>query len=378
MELLKQLHCLWCSQRRNRIYHRRQIRQSTTFRFFCPFRCITVAVEHDSLMINCIFFDQIMYCHIKIFGSFQTITCFFERFCCNRIKYNVTFRNRISGSYHTEFKFVSGKRKRWSTVTVCRIFHEIRKSLNTCLQKAAFLTVRSRSGADQLIKHISELFSKEYGNNSRRSFVSAKSLVISNICRRFAQKVGMCIYCFEDTGQNQKELYILMRCLPRIQKIDSVICSQWPVVVFTGAIYACKWFLMKQATHTMAAGYFLQDAHHDLIMICCNIYRCIDRCQFMLCRCNFIMLCLCCHTKFPAFFIYFLHISRNSLTDSSKIMIIHLLTFRRHRTKQSSSCICKIFSLQPFFFIYKKIFLFSTNRWCYLLWSCIAKKAKKT
>ena len=188
----------------------------------------------------------------------------------------------------------------------------------------------------------------------------------------------MCIYCFEDTGQNQKELYILMRCLPRIQKIDSVICSQWPVVVFTGAIYTRKRFLMKQTAHAMAACYFFKNTHHDLVMICSNIDRCIDRRKFMLCRSNFIMLCLGCYSKFPALFIYFFHICGNSLTDSSKIMIIHLLTFRRHRTKQSSSCICKIFSLQPFFFIYKKIFLFSTNRWCYLLWSCIAKKAKKT
>ena len=41
-------------------------------------------------------------------------------------------------------------------------------------------------------------------------------------------------------------------------------------------------------------------------------------------------------------------------------MVVQLLSFRRHCTKQSSSCICKIFSLQPFFFIYKKIFLFGT------------------
>ena len=32
------------------------------------------------------------------------------------------------------------------------------------------------------------------------------------ICRRFTQKICMFIYCFQDTGEDQKELNIFMRC----------------------------------------------------------------------------------------------------------------------------------------------------------------------
>ncbi len=45
-----------------------------------------------------------------------------------------------------------------------------------------------------------------------------------------------------------------------------------------------------------------------------------------------------------------LHLScmRNSLTDSSEVMVIHLLSFRRHSSKKSSACINQVFSLKPF------------------------------
>ena len=124
---------------------------------------------------------------------------------------------------------------------------------------------------------------------------------------------------------------------------------------------------MKQTAHTMTAGYFLKDTHHDLVMVCRNVCRCIDRCQLMLCRCNLIVLCLGCHSQLPAFFINLFHIGRNSLADCSKIVIIHLLTLWRHCTKQSPSCICKVFSLKPFFFINKEILLLRTYRRSYFL-----------
>ena len=63
--------------------------------------------------------------------------------------------------------------------------------------------------------------------------MAAKSLIISHICRRFTQKICMFIYCFQDTGEDQKELNIFMRCFARIQKIDSVICGKRPCLLYT-------------------------------------------------------------------------------------------------------------------------------------------------
>ena len=56
--------------------------------------------------------------------------------------------------------------------------------------------------------------------------MTAKALVISNICSGLTKKICMLVNCFQDTGQNQKELNVLMWCLTRLQKIDSIVCSQ--------------------------------------------------------------------------------------------------------------------------------------------------------
>ena len=143
----------------------------------------------------------------------------------------------------------------------------------------------------------------------------------------------MLINCFQNTGKYKKELNILMRSFAWIQQIDPVIGSQRPVIMLSGTIHACKWFLMEKTAHPLTACHFLQDTHHDLIMICRNIYRRINRCKLMLCRGNFIMLCLSRNAQLPAFFIYFFHIGRYSLADGSQIMVIHLLAFRRHGAK---------------------------------------------
>ena len=95
-------------------------------------------------------------------------------------------------------------------------------------QDLAGLTVCGGTCADQLLQNILQLLSKKYGNHCRRCLMAAKSLVISHICRRFTQKICMFIYCFQDTGEDQKELNIFMRCFARIQKIDSVICGKRP------------------------------------------------------------------------------------------------------------------------------------------------------
>ena len=112
MEFLEQFHSFICGECRDRIYHGWKVRKSAAFRFLCPFRSISVAVEYDPLMIDRVFLDQIMDCHIKVLGSFQTVAGFFESLGCNRIQYDVAFRDRVSGAHHTEFELVSGKSER--------------------------------------------------------------------------------------------------------------------------------------------------------------------------------------------------------------------------------------------------------------------------
>ena len=150
----------------------------------------------------------------------------------------------------------------------------------------------SFSCADQLIQDILKLLSKEYRYNCRWSLICSKSVIISRISCRFSEQICMYINRFHNAGKYKKELCILMRCLTWFEKIDSIICSNRPVVVLTGSVNSCERFLVKQTFQPMLTSYSLQCLHCQLILIYSDISFCINRSQLMLCRCNLVMLCL--------------------------------------------------------------------------------------
>ena len=122
----------------------------------------------------------------------------------------------------------------------------------------------------------------------------------------------------------------------------------------------------------------LHRLHNKLIVVYCNIRSFINRCQLMLGRCCLIMLRFCSNAKLPEFQVNVLHISTDSLPDGSKIMIIHFLTFRSRCTKKCPSGKNEVRALQIIIAVYKKIFLFRTNAWCYLCCFCISKQTYNT
>ena len=96
----------------------------------------------------------------------------------------------------------------------------------------------------------------------------------------------------------------------------------------------------------------------------------------MLCRSHFIMFCLSQNSQFPEFLIQFFHISRNSCLNHAKVVIIHLLSLWRLRTKKSASCKSKIFSLFIHFLCNEEILLLRSYRSTYTFHRIISKQMK--
>ena len=78
-----------------------------------PFLRISVSVEYDSLMLDRIFLDQIMYCKYRKSSAFSRSSQASENASATMV-FNTTFgcSNGILGTNHTELKLVSGKSKR--------------------------------------------------------------------------------------------------------------------------------------------------------------------------------------------------------------------------------------------------------------------------
>ena len=188
----------------------------------------------------------------------------------------------------------------------------------------------------------------------------------------------MFINCLQDTGQYQQELHIFMRCFPRIQKVNAIICGNGPVIMFSGAVHTGKGLFMKQAMKAMLTSCLFQDLHYQLVLIHGHVCFCINGCQLMLCRSHFVMLCFCCNTKLPQLFVHILHKCCDSLTDGAEVMIIHFLTLGRHSSKKGTSCKDQVFSLQVFLFIYQEVFLLRSNGRSYLFRCSISKQTDQS
>ena len=128
----------------------------------------------------------------------------------------------------------------------------------------------------------------------------------------------------------------------------------------------------------MLCGNLLHNLHRKLVMIGSNIRCGINGCQLMLCGCDLVMLGLCKNTKLPQLLIEILHISSYTGLDNTKIMVIHLLSLGRLRTKESTSRIYKVLSFVIHFSVNEEVFLLRTDRACNTLYGIVSKKLQNT
>ena len=324
-------------------------------------------------MLRSVLLDQVMDGHIEVVRLLQHVTGVGKCLCGNGIQHHIGLCHGITGANHTELKFITGKRKRGSAVPVCSILGKIRQGPHTGVQMAALDAVGRLTRTDKLRQHILQLVAQINRDNRRRSLVGAQTVIISHIGSRLPKQGRMLIHGLQDTGQHQQKLDILMGRFTRIQKIDAVIGSQRPVIVLTGTIDPGKRLLMKQTLQAMKISHLLQRLHNQLIVIHSHITLRINGSQFMLTRSHLIVLGLGRHAQLPQLLIYILHEIRNPLADNTEIMIIQLLSFRRHGAKQSPTGKNQILSLQILLPIHQEILLLHTYRRCHTVGGRIAK-----
>ena len=141
-------------------------------------------------------------------------------------------------------------------------------------------------------------------------------------------------------------------------------------------VHTCKRLLIQKTCKSMPTCHLFHGLHSHLIVIHRHIYLLINRCQFMLCRRNLVMLCLCRNSEHPKFMIYIIHIGSYSLSDRTEVVVLKLLSFWRHCSKKSSSCIYQILSLQILFPVNNEILLLRAYRRYYSLCCGISEKSE--
>ena len=169
-----------------------------------------------------------------------------------------------------------------------------------------------------------------------------------------------------------------MRCFTGRKQVYAFICRNRPIIVLAAAVDTSKGFFMKQTNQTMSCSNLLHDFHCQLVVVCCNVGCCVDRCQFMLCRSHFIVFRLCQYAKLPQFFIQIFHEGGYCRFDGTKVMIVQFLTFRRFCTKQSPSSKNQVTTFFIHFSVYQEIFLLRSYRSTDTFYMVIAKQTQDT
>ena len=117
--------------------------------------------------------------------------------------------------------------------------------------------------------------------------------------------------------------------------------------------------------------------HNDLVVIGRHIHFFIDRSQLMLRRRDLIVLRLGCYAKLPELIIDLAHIGGHPLADGAEVVIVHLLPFGRHRSKQRPAGIDQVLALPESLGIHKKILLLGSHAGGHLGGSRVSEKPKQ-
>ena len=216
----EQLNVLSMSQIRQSLRSRFEVQQATFSSFLNPGIGITIAVEDDAFVSLVGFFNQIIYCCFQIRSICQLISKFIQLFGNDGVQYDVGTCDGEHAAQHTEFKFIAGEGERRGSVSVGVILNKSRNGI------VAYLDVAFRIAVVNLVccnsfENCSQLSAKEHGNDSRRSFVSAQTMVIAGAGNRYTQQILIFINCFDNCCQEGQEADVFVRLLAGIQQVQA-------------------------------------------------------------------------------------------------------------------------------------------------------------
>ena len=171
------------------------------------------------------------------------------------------------------------------------------------------------------------------------------------------QQVGVIVNGFDDSAQENQELGVCMWVLTRFKQVLPVIGGHGPVVVLAGAIDAGKRLFMEQANKSVAQGDFFHRFHRQLVVVGGDVGGGEDRGQFMLRRCNLVVLGLGGDAELPQLHIQVGHESRNPFLELAEIMVFQFLSLGRLGAEKRPAGQNQVFALVEQLFIDQEILL---------------------
>ena len=224
MMLSKQSNVLFAAQIRQSFRSRFQVQEATFCSFSNPFIGVTIAVKYDAFMCFIGFFNQVIYCSFEVRSISQLSSELIQLFSYDGVQHYVRAGDGEHGAQHTELELVAGEGKRGSSVSISVILNQCGNGVIADLHKFSRVAGVNLVSCDSF-QNCGQLSAQEYGNDSRRSFVSAQTMVVASACYGYAQQVLIFINSLQNSCQEGQEAQVLVGLLAGIQQVHAFFSS---------------------------------------------------------------------------------------------------------------------------------------------------------
>ena len=337
------------------------VREAALGCFFDPFVGVAVAVEDNLLVFLDNLLQQVLQFFVELVGRnvLHLVGDEVEGFGHNRVEDDVRFGATLAGARSAEFELVAGEGERRSTVTVGSVARERRQRVRTELQCTGLLA-GLRIALLELVDDVGELVAEVHGDDCRRSFVGAETVVVTGTCNSHAEQVGVGVDSVDHSAECGEEDGVLVRVLARVQEVGLAVVHG-PVVVLTGTVDAGERLFVQQANEAVAVSDLAEHFHNLHVVVAGEVHFFEHRSKFELGRSDFVVAGLGRNAEFPEFLFHIVHEVQDACRNTTEVVVFHLLVLGRCCTEQRAAGLVEVGTLQVEALVNQEVFLFGTE-----------------
>ncbi len=189
----------------------------------------------------------------------------------------------------------------------------------------------------ELVQHVGQLRTDESGNDRRRCFVCAQTVVVARRSDASTEQICVIVDGFDRVHEEREELQVGFRVLARCQQVHACVGAQRPVVVLSGTVHTCEWLFVKQYAEIVLARRFFHDIHQQEVVVVGEVTLFEDRCTLILVRCYFVVTRRYRNSEQQRFHFIVAHKSGYTIRNGTEVVIVELLAFRRRMSEQRAA-----------------------------------------
>ncbi len=191
-----------------------------------------------------------------------------------------------------------------------------------------------------------QLGAEEDGDDGRRRFLRAKTVIVAREGDRAAQQLLILVHALDKGGEEEQEHGVLAGRFAGGEQILACVGRERPVDVLTGAVDTGKGLFMQQADHAVPLGDLLHRLHDELVLVAGGVRVAVDGGHLVLTGGDLVVLGLGEHAELPQLLVQLLHKGRHTRADDAEVVVVQLLTLGRLAAEEGAAAQPQVLTLE--------------------------------